>query len=344
MTTLLRQAPLHRRRAGLLKPAAIGLLVWLAHTRAWPAPDPAKVEGPLACGECHKSEVEAWKTTHHFDTFNRMHREPKAKEIADKLGLRRIKSEAVCLNCHYTSKVADDKPEVIAGISCESCHGAAQSWIKVHNDFGGSGAKKENESPAHRAERIAKSFAAGMVRPEKIYEVAANCFACHTVPQEDLVNAGHPAGSEFDLLAWSQGEVRHNFLADLKKNAETTAAHKRLLLVVGRVLDLEYSLRAAAKATKDGPFATAMGQRVAAALARLKEVDQAAGDAGMKEIIAAGGAAEAKVNNATALTGAADQVAALGKKFAEANDGAKLASLDALLPAADKYKGKAFQP
>ena len=41
----------------------------LLSSLAWGAPAAAKVEGPLACGECHKSEIEAWKTTHHFETF-----------------------------------------------------------------------------------------------------------------------------------------------------------------------------------------------------------------------------------------------------------------------------------
>ena len=32
--------------------------------------DPAKVTGPDACGECHKSSVGEWKGSHHFSTFN----------------------------------------------------------------------------------------------------------------------------------------------------------------------------------------------------------------------------------------------------------------------------------
>jgi hypothetical protein len=323
--------------------AAVLLLV-VGNFCAAAAPDPAKVQGPTACGECHKSEVEAWKTTHHFETLNKMHREPKAREIADKLGIKRIKSEAVCLHCHYTSKLAEDKPEVIAGISCESCHGAAQGWIKVHNDYGGTGAKKENETPEHRAQRIASSVAAGMIRSQETYTVAANCFGCHTVPEEDLVNAGHPPGSDFELVAWSQGEVRHNFLPDPKANAQPSPAHKRMLFVVGRILDLEFSLRSAAKATKEGTFAAAMKQRVNAALANLKEVDKLAGSGELKEIIAAGGAAEPKINNAAALNAAADKVAALGKSYSKAGDGTQLAAVDSLLPAADKLKGKSYQP
>ena len=322
-------------------------VLWSLCSLTWAAlaaPDPAKVQGPLACGECHKSEVEAWKTTHHFETFNTMHRLPKAKEIADKLGIRRVKSEAVCLDCHYTSKMNEGKPEVIAGISCEACHGAAQDWIKIHNDFGGNGAKKEGEAPAHKQERIAKAVAAGQIRPTDTYAVAANCFGCHTVPQENIVNAGHPAGSDFDLIAWSQGEVRHNFTADLKKNAEPTPEHRRMLFILGRVLDADYSLRAAAKATQDGPFATAMALRVKNAITNLQQVQQATGSPELKEIITAAGSAETKLNNGAALIAAADKVSGIARSFAAANDGGKFAAVDALLPAPDKFKGKAYQP
>ncbi len=328
----------------LCRAGVTGALLIFGLASAPAAPDPAKVEGPQACAECHKSEVEAWKTTHHFVTFDQMHRGDKAKEISGKLNIRRIKNEALCQTCHYTSKMVEGKPDVIAGIACESCHGAAQGWIKVHNDYGGSGAKKESESAGHKAQRFAKSVEAGMIRPADTYRVAANCFGCHTVPQEDLVNAGHPAGSDFELVAWSQGEVRHNFLADLKVNAGPSAAHKRMLFVAGRILDVEHSLRAAAKATKDGAFATAMSQRVKAAIQKLQEADKAAGAAELKEILAAAAAAEVKVNNGAALTAAADKVGVLGKAFTQANDGTKLAALDALLPGADKLKGKAFQP
>src|SRR5271170_7950972 len=96
--------------------------------------DPAKIAGAEKCAECHAPEVEAWKLTHHYSTFNTMHRRPEAREIANKMGLRRIKEESLCLRCHYTSQTGDDGVvHVISGISCESCHGAAVDWIKVHS-------------------------------------------------------------------------------------------------------------------------------------------------------------------------------------------------------------------
>ena len=83
------------------------------------ASDPAKIVGPNACAECHKQEAEAWKGTHHFKTFREMPRRKEANEIAEKMGVQRIRSESLCLNCHFTVQQKDNKKQPIAGISCE---------------------------------------------------------------------------------------------------------------------------------------------------------------------------------------------------------------------------------
>ena len=175
------------------------------------ADDIKKLKGPDECGECHKKEVEAWRTTRHYKTFNELARTKEAKEIGKKLGLKRLKSESDCLSCHFTQMEVKGKAKTVAGITCESCHGPARDWIDIHSDYGGKDVKKEDESPAHRKERLAKSEAAGMLRPDDLYAVANNCYQCHLVPNENLVNkGGHKAGSAFELVAWSQGEVRQN--------------------------------------------------------------------------------------------------------------------------------------
>jgi len=42
--------------------------------------DAAKVIGATKCGECHKYEVEAWKLTRHFKTFDTMNRSTEAQK------------------------------------------------------------------------------------------------------------------------------------------------------------------------------------------------------------------------------------------------------------------------
>ncbi len=296
--------------------------------------DPAKVMGPEACNECHAPMVEAWKLTHHYDTFNSMHRRPEAKDISTKLGIRRIKDESLCLKCHYTEKTDDDgKVSVISGISCESCHSAAKDWIKVHN------AKDDPD-------RLVKAEKLGMLRPGDYYHVAANCFGCHTVPEEKLVNVGgHKAGSDFELVSWLSGEVRHNLQKSAGKvNEEIPIERRRMLYIVGRALDLEFSLRGLAKATEEGDYSKAMLSRVNAAKDRLDEIAKATDLAEAKKIVATVTPADLKPGNADAINKMADAISEISSGLAKSQDGTKLASVDSLIPGPDKYKGTPYKP
>ena len=250
------------------------------------------------------------------------------------MGVKRIKSEPTCAQCHYTKKAGKKRP--IAGISCESCHGAAKDWVKIHNDYGGKGVKKADETAAHKVQRIKKAIAGGMVRPENIYDVAQNCFQCHTVPNEKLVEVGgHKAGSDFELVSWSQGEIRHNFLAD-GNNKPATTERKRILYITGRVLDLEYGLRGVAEVTKKSGYAVAMAKRVARALKHVGAIEKALGNADISAILAAGKSAKLKPNNKAALKGAADKISKTIQKFLKGRDGSKLAAIDGLIPSNTK--------
>ena len=306
--------------------------------------EPSKVKGPDECGECHKETVKAWKESHHSKTFKDMPRSEEAREIANKMGIKRIKSESDCLTCHFTIAEEEAAAKPIAGISCESCHGAGADYIDVHSDFGGKDIKAENEDPAHKVKRYADSDAAGMIRPGNLYDLAANCYGCHTVPNEKLVNVGgHTAGSKFELVRWSQGEVRHNvWYSD--DNTEASLERKRMLYMVGKMLDFEYALRGVAKATEGAEYAKAMAKRAQRGLAFLKKIDETVDDAQLTDIIAVGSAAKLKLNNETQLLAAADKVATLAKAFSANDRGAELSGVDALLPTDDKYKGNVFHP
>ena len=72
---------------------------------------------------------------------------------------------------------------------------------------------------------------------------------------------GHPAGSAFELVSWSQGEVRHNtWHSKGRENVPASAARRRMLYLVGLGAELEAALRAIAKATVRKPFAFAMAR------------------------------------------------------------------------------------
>lgn len=301
--------------------------------------DPAKVQGPDACGECHKSSVSAWKQSKHFKTFKALPRLKTAKAISKKMGLKRIKAKSDCLTCHFTSAIVRNKTKPIAGITCESCHGAGKDWIKGHADFGGKGVTAETESPDHRKQRYAQAESAGMTRPSRLYALAANCYGCHSVPNEKLVNVGgHAAGSMFELVSWSQGEVRHNVWYS-KENTQASGERRRMMYIVGQALDLEFALRGMAKATTEAVYAASMEKRAAAALAAMKKIAAVVEAPEIKDIVAAG-EAELKINNAGPLTATAERVGAAARKFAEGHDGSAFAAVDGLIPLPDKYKGK----
>jgi hypothetical protein len=318
---------------------AAALLVYTS-PNASAAPNPEKVVGPNECGECHRNEVQSWKHTHHYKTFRTMPRTKEAKQISKKMGIRRIRNDSDCLACHYTSKQKSGRAKPIAGISCESCHGPAKNWLNAHSNFGGNNVKRENETPQHKNERLAKVDAAGMIRPGDIYKLAANCYQCHTVPHEKLVNVGgHSHGSDFELVSWSQGEVLHNYLRSPsgKENVESDARRKRLMYVIGNAVDLEYSLRGVAKATIKASYAVKMARRAQAAIHKLEKIQATRATPEVAAMIKAGDDARLRLNNEKELTAAADKVAKLAKKFQQRYNGSELAPLDALIPT--KYKG-----
>jgi Cytochrome c554 and c-prime len=318
------------------------LLIFGLATDATVASDQAKIVGPNACAECHKQETEAWKGTHHFTTFRDMPRRKEANEIAEKMGVQRIRSESLCLTCHYTVQEKDSKSQPIAGISCESCHSAGQDWIKVHSQFSGKTEKTETKAEAEARWKLADGK--GMIRPSSLYRLAKNCYGCHVVPQEDLVNkGGHPAGSTFELVSWSQGEVRHNtWHSKGKQNVPASAARKRMLYLVGLGVELETAIRAVGRATARKRYAFEMAKRVDRARKQLAAAAKAAPNAPeIAKMVEYAYSAGLKLNNESFLTAAADGVSKVLASIIEKYDGSTLGGIDSLIPGSDKFKGSA---
>jgi len=302
--------------------------------------DPAKVIGAETCVKCHQGELEAWKATPHYATFDTLHRKSEAKAIADRLGLRSVKRNDQCTKCHFTMQTVDGRERVTAGVSCESCHGAARDWLELHADYG-VGMNKATETSEHRLVRIQRSIAAGMNNPANLYLVARQCLACHTSPNERLVNVGgHNAGSEdFELVAWSQGKVRHNFLrTDGATNAFSTPERLRVMYVVGVLADLEASLRATAAASEKAQFGVTAARRAARQKRRLYQISRLIDNPQVNRALEAALGARLKLNNRDVLVAAADEVGRAAYEFAAEADGATLAAIDPLLPAPSQYK------
>jgi Cytochrome c554 and c-prime len=190
-------------------------------------------QGEAKCDNCHKSEDAVWKKTKHATSFKEIHRNPKVKDIITAAGGdANMRRNAVCTTCHYTMVSASPgaAPTAGTGTSCEGCHGPSSDWMPIHN------------ANTPKAERVEKTVAAGMIRPEMLYDIAQNCLGCHElarpgIPPETfakMIDAGHPAGTDFELVSHLEGSVRHRFYPpDVTKNKEMTDAEKSRMFIIG---------------------------------------------------------------------------------------------------------------
>lgn len=303
--------------------------------------DPAKIVGPEECVECHEEAVGVWEETEHQANYRTFHRSDSAQAILERMGERSAR-RAVCTNCHYTETEERGRTRTIAGVSCESCHGAAADWIDVHNNYGttagGDRATKETETAEHRQMRLQQTAEAGMIRPDQPYDLVENCFQCHTTPQEELVNTGgHPAGSDFRIVE-RLDQIRHNFTASggetnrgAARNFDPTNRN-RLFYVLGELVDLEYALRGLAQASGPGDYATGMTERAQAAIEGLQSIVQAAPAASgtIQPALDAATGADLSPGN-QGLVPAADQVQSAARQLASQHDGSQLGGLDSMI-------------
>lgn len=354
----------HKRNAYWVLPVLGLMFVTLSSATSWAITEEeekavlAKVIGPEKydgnCSSCHALEAEAWKQTHHFSTFVDRHRTAEAKVILKNMGQRSMKSAGDCRHCHYSSKLSGTRIKAEWGVSCESCHSPGLDWNEIHNKVGGDASAKvlelgtgKDQSADSRMKRLEAAQKLGMINSSMIYDIATNCFSCHTVPNEELVNKGaHKAGSDFDLVSWSQGEVRHNFLDSAASSSPTnrklSAEQLRRMYVVGAMVDLEITLRNIANVKEKGSaYHKAMAERANKIRDKVKAILAAQAIA---EIADAVGAVPGSIDDSTAIDGAmADNLGAASRAFLAKHDGSGLAGIDGLLPAEGDYKGSAHK-
>lgn len=306
-----------------------------------PGPSDAIV-GPQACRSCHARAVAAWERSPHFATRDALST-AEARRIREALGAAGAPEAAErCLSCHATVRAEDGRSRPVAGVSCESCHGPAASWVSIHGDYG-PGRTRKTEPPDHRDERLGRSMVAGMLRPENVYRVARNCFRCHMVLDPELVDrGGHRFDRPFELVAWSQGAVRHNFAED-GRNLEAPVERRRQYFVLGRMLELELFLRGLALGARDGPYRRSLVARGSEALAALQEITRRAPCPEVKAAIEAVSRLQWETADRAALEGAAEEVSVAAQDLGDAGHRPELAAIDPLLPAPDAYRGTASE-
>lgn len=122
----------------------------------------------------------------------------RSKQIAETLEIKDPTADARCTTCHAPlNSVPHNRRgenfKVSEGVSCESCHGPAEPWLRAHT-----------RTDYTRADRTA----AGM-RDLKNLHVRANiCVACHQNVDADILKAGHPE-LIFELDGQSVAEPKH---------------------------------------------------------------------------------------------------------------------------------------
>jgi hypothetical protein len=122
----------------------------------------------------------------------------RSARMAEALGIPAAQDSNRCTVCHSPfQSVAPGRLMSTAhldeGVSCESCHNAAESWLRGHT-----------RTDWNYAMRVTAS-----VRDLKSFYVRANtCVACHQNLDSDITKAGHPELT-FELDGQSVAEPKH---------------------------------------------------------------------------------------------------------------------------------------
>ena len=122
----------------------------------------------------------------------------RAKQIADALQIKDATADARCTTCHaplheVPENWRGEDFKASEGVSCESCHGAAENWLRSHT-----------RTDYTRADRTA----VGMRDLQNLYVRANTCVACHQNVDADILKAGHPE-LIFELDGQSVAEPKH---------------------------------------------------------------------------------------------------------------------------------------
>ena len=250
----------------------------------------ARVSGHDNCVDCHRTEYAAWReSAHSAKVYDRLRVSKTSLEYAEKLDIRPadIARNSKCVSCHGTPVIdSRGRHGALAGVSCESCHNSAggeQGWLNRHGVYGPPGTRREDETQEHRKQRVQFCKQAGQLRSDALYDLVKRCFECHVVGDEELIDAGHRTGDNFEFFTYMQGEARHNFILDKRANAEvstlwldhspnhTTQGRKRVMLLLGQMVDIEVSLKNLANASEENELTDAMFDRLETAFELLGE-------------------------------------------------------------------------
>jgi hypothetical protein len=264
--------------------------------------------GSKQCQSCHQAIFEHEKESRHWLSFKEFSQGAGA-DVAAKMNVPKPTEVGTrCVECHGHTYLNDRGKLKTEPISCEACHGKAGDYLAAHNSTYDP-AKHGGDQNAFLAKRRAASVAAGMTAQWRLNGGYRNCFTCHVGTDEPIVNtAGHPVMTNFELLAFSQGSVRHWHGTDMTadKPGRLGAIH-----LAGQAMMLEKSLQAVGTSQAAGAFRTQYFQMAKAAQARLVALSSLAPSIAELKAITAATAAVASMTD-----GNPAECAALAKTIA----------------------------
>src|SRR5437764_3413776 len=166
----------------------------------------AKFVGAIGCrsSSCHggagekRSQYITWSQKDFHTRAYTILLDARSARIGEAVGIAQPQSSARCTVCHSPFQaVAADRLTATArpdeGVSCESCHGEAESWLHRHTRMDWT---------------YATRVSAGMHDLRNLYLRANACVACHQNVDVDLLRAGHPK-LVFELDSQSNNEPKH---------------------------------------------------------------------------------------------------------------------------------------
>ena len=149
----------------------------------------ARFTGEESCRSagCHgggvgKNQCSIWEKKDAHARAQAILANARSQRIGQALGMADPSKEGRCTICHSPFEsipqdrfVGGIKPE--QGVSCETCHGPAEDWIRFHT-----------RKDISREQRLS----AGMREMNDLYNRANTCVACHLYIDPEYVKAGHP--------------------------------------------------------------------------------------------------------------------------------------------------------
>jgi hypothetical protein len=122
----------------------------------------------------------------------------RSRQIAEALQIKDPVTDPRCTACHaplhgLNPLLRAETVQVSEGVSCESCHGPAEKWLRSHT-----------RSDWTRSDRVF----AGMRDLKDLYVRANTCVACHQTVELPLLKAGHPE-LIFELDGQSVAQPKH---------------------------------------------------------------------------------------------------------------------------------------